>query len=205
MTRRAIFEGYAADAAELVPRFEALATEEVLAPVIDLLPARPCKTLDVGAGTGRDAAWLARRGHRVLAVEPVDEFRRAGQAFHPLPTLEWLNDYLPGLARTRARGECFDLILCVAVWQHLPPEQHEPALEAMSSLAAAGARVILSIRQGPGAANRPCFAADTQAIIGAAELVRLGVVDRRSAASVQPRNRVAGVTWDWLVLDRRPS
>ena len=92
MSQHAIFEGYAADSRELVPRFEALRTEDVLAPVIDLLPPMPGKVLDAGAGTGRDAAWLTRRGHRVLAVEPVRELRQAGQALHHESDIEWLDD-----------------------------------------------------------------------------------------------------------------
>jgi SAM-dependent methyltransferase len=202
MNQHAIFEGYAADADELVPRFEALQTEDVLAPVMDLLPSRPGKALDVGAGTGRDAAWLAERGHHVLAVEPVGELRHAGQALHHGRNMEWLDDSLPMLRRARARGGTFDLILCIAVWQHLPADQHELALAALSTLAAPGGRVILSIRHGPGAPNRACFAADTDRLVGTAKGNGLDLLARRRAGSVQPRNQRAGVTWDWLCFDR---
>jgi SAM-dependent methyltransferase len=202
MTLHTIFEGYAADAGELIPRFEALQTELVLAPVLDHLPSRSCRTLDVGAGTGRDAAWLAERGHHVLAVEPVGELRRAGQALHHERNLEWLDDSLPRLRRTRALGETFDLILCVAVWQHLPAGQHELALATISSLAAPRGRVIVSVRHGPGAPNRTCFAADTNRLVASAQDTGLELVLRRRTGSVQPRNQRAGVTWDWLCFDR---
>jgi len=201
MTQAAIFEGYAADAAELVPRFEALRSVEVLAPVLDLLPVRACKALDIGAGTGRDAAWLAARGHRVLAVEPVDALRSAGQSLHS--EVEWLADSLPELAKTRARGERFSLILCIAVWQHLPASEHAAAMTAIASLLAPGGRAILSIRHGPGAPGRPCYPADVDGLVGAAHREGLDLVARRAAESIQPQNRAAGVTWDWLVLDRR--
>jgi SAM-dependent methyltransferase len=158
--------------------------------------------LDVGAGTGRDAAWLARRGFDVLAVEPVDGLRRAGQDLHRGNNIEWLDDSLPLLRRTRARGETFDLILSIAVWQHLPSDQHDLALASLSSLAAPGGRIILSVRHGPGAPNRICFAADTDHLVAAAKDNGLVRVARRRAASVQPRNRNAGVTWDWLCFDR---
>ena len=203
MSQLAIFEGYATDAADLVPRFEALETEQVLAPVADLLPARAGKALDLGAGTGRDAAWLARRGYGVLAVEPVEALRSAGQALHRMANLEWLDDSLPDLARTRARGGRFDLILCIAVWQHLPASRHVAAMTAVASLLATGGRAILSIRHGPGAPGRPCFAADVDALVAVAGREGLELVARRAAGSLQPQNRAAGVTWDWLVLDRR--
>lgn len=202
MDQQSIFEGYAADADDLVPRFEALQTEVVLAPVLDLLPANPCKTLDVGAGTGRDAGWLIERGYHVLAVEPVSELRQAGQALHQGRNLDWLDDSLPLLTRTRARGETYDLILCVAVWQHLAAEQHELALASLAFLAAPGGRVILSVRHGPGAPNRTCFAADTDRLVAAGREQGLTLFARRRAGSVQPRNQRAGVTWDWLCFDR---
>jgi 2-polyprenyl-3-methyl-5-hydroxy-6-metoxy-1,4-benzoquinol methylase len=184
MHQHAILKGYAADAGELVRRFEALQTEVVLAPVMDLLPSRPGKTLDVGAGTGRDAAWLAGRGFDVLAVEPVDELRQAGQALHRGINIEWLDDSLPLLRRTKARGETFDLILSIAMWQHLPSDQHHLALASLSPLAAPGGRMILSVRYGPGAPNRICFAADTDRLVAAARDNGLVLVARRRAGSV---------------------
>ena len=55
-------EGYREEAATLVPRYEALVFEDVHREVIHLFPAPPAHVLDVGAGTGRDAAALARAG-----------------------------------------------------------------------------------------------------------------------------------------------
>lgn len=201
MSRAAIFEGYAVNAAELVRRFEAIDTEEVLAPVLDLLPADPCTALDAGAGTGRDAAWLARRGHRVTAVEPVEALRSAGQTLHP--ELDWLDDSLPALTKVRARAARFELIVCIAVWQHLPASEHTAAMTAIASLLAPGGRAILSIRHGPGSPTRPCFPADVEELVAVADLEGLDLVARRAAESIQPQNRASGVTWDWLVLDRR--
>jgi SAM-dependent methyltransferase len=197
-----ILRGYVADAEELIPRFEALATEDVLSAIFDLLPPHPGKTLDIGAGTGRDAAWLARRSQHVIAVEPADALRSAGEALHYRPNLDWLDDRLPDLVRTKARGETFNLVICIAVWQHLPPEQHERGMLALASLTAPGGRLIMSLRYGPGAPNRRCFAADPEFLISTAEQAGLTSVTRRSAQSIQPGNRAAGVTWDWLCFDR---
>ncbi|HYJ51710.1 MAG TPA: methyltransferase domain-containing protein [Allosphingosinicella sp.] len=92
MDKPDILQGYAANAAELIPRFDALSTRDVLAPVAALLPARPSRVLDIGAGTGRDAAWLADQGHHVVAVEPVEELREAGMALHPSERIAWVKD-----------------------------------------------------------------------------------------------------------------
>ena len=53
-----IIDGYATDAASLIPAFEAFSSETLLAPVIELIP-KAGMVLDTGAGTGRDASWLA--------------------------------------------------------------------------------------------------------------------------------------------------
>lgn len=78
-----ILEGYATAAtANFIAAYEGLSPEGVYEHVIDFFPSRNSRVADIGAGTGRDAAWFAARGHDVLAVEPVREFREAGQALH---------------------------------------------------------------------------------------------------------------------------
>ena len=59
----------------VVERHESLAPEKVNAWLAGVLPDQPALVLDVGAGSGRDAAWLASRGHEVIAVEPSKQMR----------------------------------------------------------------------------------------------------------------------------------
>ncbi|MBM3645883.1 MAG: class I SAM-dependent methyltransferase [Alphaproteobacteria bacterium] len=65
--------------------------------LVDLLPRAPALVLDVGAGTGRDAAWLASRGLEVVAVEPSGPMLAEGQRLHPSPSIRWISNSLPGL------------------------------------------------------------------------------------------------------------
>ena len=51
------------------------ATRRTIGWTVNLLPRPPGRALDVGAGTGRDAAWLARLGFQVVAVEPSGVLR----------------------------------------------------------------------------------------------------------------------------------
>lgn len=60
------------------------------------LPVKPGFVCDIGAGSGRDARWLAFQGWDVVAVEPSAEMReRAMTAPHAIIT--WLDDALPDL------------------------------------------------------------------------------------------------------------
>lgn len=40
----------------------------------------PCKILDVGGGTGKYAEWLAKKGHEVHLIEPVDKHLLTAQS-----------------------------------------------------------------------------------------------------------------------------
>jgi protein-L-isoaspartate O-methyltransferase len=86
--------------------------------VLDVIPAGPAHVLDVGAGSGRDAAALARRGHHVTAVEPSAGFRAEAALRHAGLSIEWIDDGLPGLASLGSRS--YDLVLLSAVWMHVP-------------------------------------------------------------------------------------
>ncbi len=197
--------GYEADAADLVARYDSLSTAEVLAPVADLLPSAPSRILDVGAGTGRDAAWFAELGHEVIAVEPVESFRSAGLALHPSARIEWLDDRLPDLCAVSANGLCFDFILLVGVWQHLNPTDQPTALKTLAGLLTHGGSLVISVREGPGAASRPCYPANPDQLIEEAQALGLELVCRRRTRSIQPANRLAGVYWTWLCFSLRPG
>ncbi len=191
---------YAEAAAHLIPRFEALSSQDVLAPVADLLPDSPARILDIGAGTGRDAAWLAGQGHAVIAVEPVEALRSAGQSLHRSSAITWFDDRLPDLGSVADAP--FAAILVVAIWQHLDADARESAFVRLHALLAPGARLFLSLRHGPDVPGRPVFPCDPDETIALAQRAGLYLVRRRAAASVQAHNRQAGVHWTWFVLGR---
>jgi protein-L-isoaspartate O-methyltransferase len=61
--------GYDLKARALAEQYETIAVADVHALLVDLVPRGPGLALDVGAGPGRDAAWLASLGHNVVAGE----------------------------------------------------------------------------------------------------------------------------------------
>jgi protein-L-isoaspartate O-methyltransferase len=66
-------QGYARQADKLSEAWERVSFIDVQQPVLQLIPSHACDVVDVGAGTGRDAAAFADMGHRVVAVEPTAE------------------------------------------------------------------------------------------------------------------------------------
>jgi protein-L-isoaspartate O-methyltransferase len=85
-------EGYAREADELIQRYERISAAEAHTSVLHLIPKAPSRVLDIGSGTGRDAAWFAASGHHVVAVEPTNALRTAARGLHPSPRIEWLDD-----------------------------------------------------------------------------------------------------------------
>jgi len=192
--------GYTDEAEHLIPAFEAISAPDVLTHVLDFFPKTPSRIIDIGAGTGRDAAWLASHSHRLTAVEPVEQFRKAGMLLHPSPLIQWIDDSLPLLSYTLESRETFDLVLLIAVWQHLTPEERRVSMTNLSKLLSRYGRLIMSIRHGSGSLARECFPANVEETVALACQNNLEVLAKRSAESVQTMNKVAGVTWTWLVL-----
>ena len=197
-----ILRGYRESAEALVGRYEAIDPVALYRPVAAAFPEAPGRILDIGAATGRDAAWLVAQGHEVLAVEPVDALREAGRRLHPEAAIRWMDDRLVDLPLVATLGERFDCVLLSGVWQHLPPADQTRAMPVLAGLLGAYGRLIMSLRHGPGAANRPCFETLPEDTIASGRAAGLELALRRSAPSIQPENRRAGVSWTWLVFRR---
>lgn len=195
-------EGYSEDAESLIPRYEGVPFTEKYKAVLHLLPTKASKILDIGAGTGVDAAWLATRGHCILAVEPTDPLREAGAKLHPSSQIEWLDDSLPMLLKTMARKEVFDLVLVTAVWAHLAEKERKQAMSNIAALLKPGALLIMSLRHGPTPANRRVFEVTAEETIELAQRDGLREALYTRTESAQPINRQAGVMWSWLAFQK---
>lgn len=130
-------------------RYERLDTGEIHADWLSLLPTTQLLILDVGAGSGRDAAWFAERDHEVVAAEPSDDLRQQAQDIHPSPRIQWLDDQLPALESVHALDYQFDVILLSAVWMHVPPSERERAFRKLTELLKPGGHLIMTLRSEP--------------------------------------------------------
>ena len=196
---RDVVASYDVEARTLVPDYERLLFEKVHAAVLDRLPESTGCILDVGAGSGRDAAWFAAKGHKVVAVEPSVEMRTAGKERHKSPNIRWMADALPALDKVLRSKLTFDLIWLSAVWMHVPPNQRARALRKMVSVMSPGGSMMLSLRQGPPPPGRP------MAPVTAAEVEmlarRYGLQTIRIERHPDAAGRI-GISWEiiWLRL-----
>jgi SAM-dependent methyltransferase len=191
-------EGYAEEAEALVKQYETVSFAEVHRQVIHLIPAAPSRILDIGAGTGRDAAGFAAMGHRVTAVEPTAELRRRAKSLHPEPQIQWLDDSLPDLARLPERGKTFDVVMLTAVWMHLDEPQRRRAMPRVAGLVRAGGLMMLSLRHGPVPPGRRMFEVTADETIRLAQEHGLRVIlkyDDQDGLLGRP-----GVTWTRLAF-----
>ncbi len=198
MTRASGTEGYGETADVLAERYETLRFEDVHRETLHLIPAKPVTILDVGAGTGRDAAALVARGHSVTAVEPTPELRAHGQRLHADANIVWIDDSLPHLARVAGT---FDLVLLTAVWMHLDESQRAHAMPAIARLMKPGTLAILSLRHGPVPKGRRMFdisAAETSALAERHGLATVHSSERPAMAHNSP-----DVWWSVLAFRRQ--
>lgn len=200
MTRVSGTEGYGEEAAALLVQYESITFQQAQGSILHLIPTHPCRVLDIGAGTGRDAAGLAALGHRVLAVEPTEELRVAAAALHPDPNIEWLDDSLPELARVIVRRELFDVVMLTAVWMHLDETQRAQGMPNAAYLVRPGGVMIMSLRYGPVPSGRRMFAVSAEETIRLAESEGLALVLNRSHQDGALRR--PGVNWTRLAFAR---
>ncbi|MGW2161924.1 class I SAM-dependent methyltransferase [Nonomuraea sp. NPDC001699] len=189
--------GYSEAAETLAEQYESVTFAEVHREVLHLFPVQPSQVLDIGAGSGRDAAALAALGHTVVAAEPTAELRALGEALHADQDLEWIDDALPDLAVLRSIGRRFDLILMTAVWMHLDEQQRSAAMPSLTNLLATGGRVLLSLRHGPVPSGRRMFPVSARETIDLARAHDLELI--HLAQRVDPHGR-QDISWTCLAF-----
>jgi SAM-dependent methyltransferase len=187
--------GYAEEADALARQYESLAFEQVNRHVLPLFPSPPARVLDVGAGTGRDAAALAQLGHSVVAVEPTAEMRAHGQRLHADVAIEWIDDLLPDLPKLRGRR--FDLVTMIAVWMHLDAAERTTAMATVAGLLAPSGLAVMSIRHGPVPVGRRMFEISAAETKDLAARHGLATVHESEARDAFKRD---GVTWTRLAF-----
>lgn len=190
---------YGTHARRLAAQYETITFEETHRDVLHLMPVEPRRVLDVGAGSGRDAAALAARGHAVVAVEPTAEMRQEGQRIHAGSDITWIDDGLPELAVIRGRAGTFDLIMLTAVWMHLDVDERVRAMGHLGDLLVGEGRIIMSLRHGPIPDGRLLFEVTAAETAELAASVGLDLVHSSQREDMLGRDEV---TWSFLAFQR---
>jgi SAM-dependent methyltransferase len=194
--------GYGQAADVLAQQYESVTFTEVHAEALHLFPTEPSRILDIGAGSGRDAAALAKLGHQVVAAEPTPELRAHGQHLHSPLKIEWVADGLPDLEIVHRRGLKFALILLTAVWMHLDQQERPQAMESIVNLLAPEGTVIMTLRHGPLPEGRHMFDISAAETIAMAERFGLHVVHHSARPDLHGR---PNVHMSVLGLCRKPA
>jgi SAM-dependent methyltransferase len=195
---------YEQHATRLVTQYESLSFEDIHADLIAILPAPGGTVLDIGAGSGRDAAWLAAKGYDVVAVEPSESMLAHAREKHTSSRIQWLSDSLPDLAKVRRLGLSFDLILLSAVWMHIPPSDRQRALRKLATLLAPKGRIAISLRLGAPDTERAMYEVSLPELAGLAQQFGLRIVhtsdsqDKLGRSDVSWTNVVLGLPDDGL-------
>ena len=154
---------------------------------------------DIGAGSGRDANWLAQQGWEVVAVEPSKLRELASQSSHS--RVSWVDDSMPDLKRLRSLGTRFDLILLNAVWQHVRVNQRERVFRILCELLNPSGLLVVSLRRG---------ADETENLerefhpVSSGELAQFGnkqAVSHRAQYLNVPDLAKKHVQWDWQIFE----
>lgn len=188
---------YSRDAQRFFEQYQSLRFEDVHRNWLAYLPQQPGFALDIGAGSGRDAAALASRGWDVLAVEPAEGLRELGEQATQGLSVQWLKDRLPDLQHVRALSYRFQLILVSAVWMHLPPSQRERAFRIVSELLAPGGVLVITLRHGPGDGERKFYEVNAQEL---EHWARQRALISLCVEQDEDRLQRDGVWWETLVF-----
>ncbi|WP_031568257.1 class I SAM-dependent methyltransferase [Rheinheimera texasensis] len=154
--------------------------------------------LDIGAGSGRDALWLAEQGCQVIAVEPATDLRNIGQ-LKTAEQVQWLSDSLPELKACYQLNLQFQTILLSAVWMHIVTSERERAFRKIANLLAPGGRFVLSLRYGEFTDGRVSFPVSVDEVEQLAK--QFGLVLRYISDKTADSGGRADVQWQTLVLE----
>jgi len=168
---------------------------------------RPGRALDVAAGEGRNAIWLAGLGWQVVAVDfsPVvlDKARKLAERLGSgqSDALTWV---CADVRIWKSSPDAFDLV--VIAYLHLPPAERRVVVQNSASALAPGGTILivghdrLNLTSGVGGPQDPVVLYSPSDLV--ADLAPIGELTIERAATVE-RTTPAGVALDAMVRAHR--
>lgn len=134
-------EFYEKNAAEIASRYETVGSP--VERYFGVAFVAGSRILDIGAGSGRDAACLLAHGYDTYGVEPSLGLRQAAVSAHPELANRLDAASMPELGMPFGGG--FDGILCSAVLMHVPDQEMFDTALAIRALLNPRGRLLLSL------------------------------------------------------------
>ena len=183
-------------ARELARFYESLPAARVNSWLLEFLPRPPARILDVGSGSGRDAAWLTQAGFAVTAVEPDEAMRAEACIRHRMHGFALSDGRLPGL--NLQAGARFAFILANAVWMFVKPHQRDAAVAELAGALNEGGMLALTLRS-PVVEERGMHKVDVDELIG--DFAQSGLVARQVSESSDLQR--PAVAWQCIMLQKK--
>ena len=136
---------YNENADTLVARYESVNFRDLYPYLNEVLSKQGLRILEVGAGSGRDAGYMASLGHNIVAIEPAPKMLAFAKERHGSTRISWISVPFPQVDLT---GLYFDLVLLHAVWFHISPGQRMFAMEKVAHCLASKGKAYISLRHG---------------------------------------------------------
>ncbi len=184
------------DIAQQAASYESIDPGQVNAWLEPYIPREPASILDVGAGSGRDAAWLASKGHQVIAMEPSCGMRREAERFHSGSPFTLIADRLPDIKKTSRSGMSFDLILLNAVWMFIPETERKRSFRKLIALLKPRGVIAISFRT-PCERHRGMYPVSVSEIEGLAQGHGAYIVSTEEVSDSLGR---PGVRWHQIII-----
>lgn len=195
MAVQSVINFYNSQAEELCTLYEKLQFEDLYADLIPILPI-DCKVLDIGAGSGRDAAWFYRHGYEVTAIEPSSKMIEIAKYYHK-EKIEWKCDSLPFLKSLTGEENKYKIIILSGVWMHIPHHDRESSIKRLSMLNTDDGLIIISLRHGPPDKKRTMFKVSYPAIRQIAQTYGYSVIKHSKSLDQLKRE---DIKWEVVVL-----
>jgi SAM-dependent methyltransferase len=159
---------YDEQAPELAARYAKTDMERFFRWHAEFLPEPPGPVLDIGAGSGVLADAFAKRGYEVAATEPSSGMAKESLRLFPSNGVLFFGEALPSLSILKATTGPYKVVVCDAVWMHVPPSDRPEAWESLAELTDDGGILTMAVRYGPHPPGRPMHEVDIEAFVAEA-------------------------------------
>ncbi len=135
---------YDEHACDLTKRYESVSSSRFLSGLIDMIPAGS-KVLDLGCGSGRDAAYLLSEGFDVLGLDGSQSMLEEAMRSHPELSDRLIFQVLPGVLSFA--DDSLDAVVSIACLMHFDPVEIGQILSEIHRILNIKGLVLITVRR----------------------------------------------------------